>query len=193
MTDQCEYCGEATPPGPVGGRICARCRERDREDDWRWAEVAEAGGTWNTSQDDPWWRDLLMSRGLFDVYHEIIPRLGAPIADVLDGTVFAYERCSCEVEVWVSPIGVVVAYPALGRYTTPDQRRETLPEFSGWIDDLRHSEPLPLGQVRGRSSYGAIGPASPSAPPAVRWAQAGDWAALARRLRHDRPAFDAKA
>jgi hypothetical protein len=156
------------------------------------AELAETGGTWNTSQDDPWWRDWLTSRELFDVYHEVIPRIGTPIADLLDGTVFTYEQCNCEVEVWVSPTGVVVAYPSLVRYSTPDRRWETLSEFAGWIDHLRNAEPLPLGRVRGRSSYGASCPGQPASPPVVKWAQCGDWAALARNLRHDRPALDAR-
>lgn len=155
--------------------------------------MAKAGDSWNPSQDDPWWRDWLTSRALFAVYHEVIPRIGMPIGNLLGGTVFTCEESCCQVEVWVAPAEVVVAYPVWGQYTSPNQQREALPEFERWIDHLRHSEPLALGRVRGRSSYGAACPSSPAAPPAVKWAQAGDWAALARHLRHDRPALDPRA
>ena len=156
--------------------------------------MAGAGGSWNPSQDDPWWRDWLTSRELFAVYHEVIPRIGTPIGSLLNGTIFTCEESRCQVEVWVSPAEVVVAYPVWGpQYTSPSQQREALPEFEGWIDHLRHSEPLPLGRVRGRSSYGATGQSPSATAHAVKWAQAGDWAALARLWRHDRPALEARA
>jgi hypothetical protein len=178
----CQGCGKPATPAPPGLPLCERCRGMAEEAERRWEEVHRAGGTWNTSQDDPFWRTWLTSRELFAVFHEIIPRLGTPIHSVLGGTVFAYEERGCRVEVWAAPGGVVVAYPVHGLYRDSESERAALPEFAGWIDHLRHAEPLELGRVRGRSSYGAEAPRSPDAIPVLKWAQAGDWAAMARRL-----------
>jgi hypothetical protein len=138
-------------------------------------ELSWWGPTWNTSRDDPWWRDWLTSQELYAVLHDRIPRVGTPIRSLQGGTVFDYDSGrSCRVEAWIAPAEIVVAYcqPLL---------KECGPhEFEGWIADLRHSEPLELGRVRGRSSYGAACPDGSLASPRIKWAQAGDWAAMAR-------------
>lgn len=182
MRIRCEWCGRpATPAQPVP-LICSRCRDREREYERRWQEVHETGGQWNPSRDDPWWRAWLTSSELFAVFHEVIPHVGTPIHILLGGTIFVHEVSSCRVEVWVAPGGVVVAYPVMGMYIDSGRERAALPEFAGWIDHLRHSDPLQLGTVRGRSSYGAESPRCPFGFPVLKWAQAGDWAAMARRL-----------
>jgi hypothetical protein len=76
----------------------------------------------------------------------------------------------------------VVTYPVMGMYRDPERGRAALPEFAGWIDHLRSTVPLQLGTARGRSSYGAETPRCPAGFPVLKWAQAGDWAAMARRL-----------
>ena len=184
MELKCEWCGKPVSPAQSGQPICSRCRDREHEYERRWEEVVKAGGTWNPSQDDPWLRDWLISRELFAVYHEVIPSAGTPIHSLLGGTVFEYETPGCRVEVWVAPGEVVVAYPITGMwiYKNPKLEWTALPEFACWIDHLRNSEPLEVGKVRGRSSYGAIWPRCSALAPAVKWAQYGDWAAMARGL-----------
>jgi hypothetical protein len=72
-----------------------------------------------------------------------------------------------------------VAYPTPEElYGLPDSG-EGLREFDAWVWHLRHSPPLELGFVRDRSSYGAVS-TGVGLPPLVKWAQAGDWAAMGR-------------
>jgi hypothetical protein len=81
---------------------------------------------------------------------------------------------------------VVVAYPSIGERYGLLSEVEGLHEFAEWIQHLRDSAPLELGKVRGRSSYGAARPSEHAGPPVVKWAQCGDWAALARGWYRDR-------
>jgi hypothetical protein len=186
---RCEWCGGPAVLAPGEPLYCARCRERDAEWHRNWEEVRRSGGDWSPSRHDPWWRDWLTSRELFDWYHDSFPRLGERIHSILDGEVFEYNGDGHHpVQAWISTSEVVVAYaPSEERYGAGP--RGGLEEFAGWIDHLRHSEPLLLGRVRGRSSYGAIRTDCPTTAPVVKWAQAGDWAALAQRSRpRGRPA-----
>ena len=115
-----------------------------------------SGGDWNRSRHDPWWRDWLTSRELFDWYHDFFPRLGERLHGMLDGEVFEY-KCDGNhpIQAWISTSEVIVAYvPFDERHVVGT--RGGLEEFAGWVDHLRCSEPMALGRVRGRSSYGAI-------------------------------------
>ena len=181
---RCEYCGEPAVPARSRPLFCLRCWERDAEYQRRWDDVKRSAGDWNVSQDDPWWRDWLTSRELFATYHDTAPRVGERIHSVLGGEIFEYGRADapngCWVQVWVSSGEVMVAYPPFRERYGFRSDEEGLHEFEGWIHHLRHSEPLALGQVRGRSSYGASWSGGPTVMPVVKWAQSGDWAALAR-------------
>jgi hypothetical protein len=168
METLCAYCGTPAVPGKPDPPWCAHCWEWYAEDQKRWAEVKAAGDAWNASQDDPWCRNWLISRDLFESYRQLAPRYGQRIQTLLGGELFEHGRGSaCWVRTWISRREVVVAYG------------EPLHEFADWIEQLRRSPPLPFGQVRAGSSYGAY--ALPGhALPVVKWAQTGDWAALAR-------------
>jgi uncharacterized protein (TIGR02996 family) len=148
----------------------------------RWVVVdVRSRGQWNTSQDDPHWRTWLTSRELFVTFHENLPIHGRRIFSLLGGDVFDYDSgASCHVQVWVAPGEVIVAYGSFTEQYGLDGSEEGHHEFEGWIGQLRHSVPLELGVVRGRSSYGATCSSNPTALPVVKWAQAGDWAAMAR-------------
>jgi hypothetical protein len=182
MEFRCHWCGKPAISAQSGSPFCAHCHEREQESNRRWEEIAKAGGIWNPSRDDLWWRDWLTSRELFAVYHEVMPCVATPTHCLLGGTVFGYEEPGCRVEVWISESEVVVAYPVTGMYRDSELERAALIEFEGWIDHLRHSEPLELGSVRGRSSYGAAHSGLDDAAPTIKWAQAGDWAAMGREL-----------
>jgi hypothetical protein len=143
-------------------------------------ELGWWGPSWNTSRDDPWWRDWLTSRELFTAIHRTAPRVGRPIQHLLGGTVFECGRnTNCWVQVWVAGNEIVVAYPSMAEVYGAGDEQEGPHELAGCVHHLRHSEPLELGRVRGRSSYGAAC-ASSTGPPEVKWAQCGDWAGLAR-------------
>jgi hypothetical protein len=151
-------------------------------DDPRWEETAELmakreSGHWNCSQDDPWWRSWLTSWQLFAIYRDHAPQVGRPRDSILGGTVF-----DCDlVQVWVAAGEVLVAYPLLrGQYGWEGPDADELFDFDGWITHLRDSPPLELGQVRGLCSYGAKWSGVLADPPVVKWAQCGDWAAMAR-------------
>jgi hypothetical protein len=177
---RCESCGDPAVPGQPDPPWCARCWARYAEYQRRWDEVQSAGGTWNASQDDPWWREWLTSWELFSTYHDAAPRLGERLLGMLGGDVYKFGLEECWVQVWVSLTEVVVAYPPYGERYGFRSHDEGFHEFEGWVHHLRHSERLELGKVRGRSSYGPACPGGKTALPAVKWAQAGDWAALAR-------------
>ncbi len=135
-----------------------------------------SGGVWNCSQDDPWCRHWLLSRELFITYRHLAPRLGARVQSVNDGELYAWGQENCRLLVWVSGTEVVVAYGTVDGF--PEEESHQI--FAGLIHHLRHSEPLELGKVRERSSYGAVYPDRRKPLPLVKWAQYGDWAAFAR-------------
>jgi hypothetical protein len=177
----CQNCGEPAARPYDGWTLCEKCALRFEEYD-RNAGARDAGLLqWNVSRHDPFWRAWLTSRELFDTIRQTVPRVGTPIHSVLGGDVFEWGRGQHPwVQVWVAPAEVVVAYASNSeRYGRRDET-EGLHELEGWIEHLRHSEPLELGRVRGRSSYGALSPRAEQHLPTVKWAQAGDWAALAR-------------
>lgn len=149
---------------------CAPCWEWYAEDQTRWAKVERSGGVWNAFKDDPWCRNWLISCELFETYRQFAPEYGRKIHAILRGDIFEYGRDTscCWVQVWVAPREVIVAYDA-----------GALGHFEPWVEHLRHSEPLELGQVRDGSSYGAY-VITGHPLPVVKWAQTGDWAALAR-------------
>ena len=180
MVARCRICGEPAVRSNDGWLVCELCDARLAEAERRWAEYEDGRITWNTSQHDPFWRGWLLSRELFETIHGTAPRVGQKLRSALGGDLFEYGRdSSCWVQVWVAPSEVVAAYPSVDeRFGRLDTEGGPF-EFEGWIGHLRYSAPLELGHGRGRCSYGATLPtASPS--PVVKWAQAGDWAALAR-------------
>src|SRR5689334_9634925 len=135
----------------------------------------------NQSRDDPWQRAWLTSRELFIAYHNIARHGGEPIHRLLGGVVYAYDSGrSCAVQVWVSPTEVIVAYHPVGSQYGFRDEREGFHEFDEWIHHLRRSEPLELGFVRNRSSYGAVFNPGVAAVPAVKWGQRGDWMFIPR-------------
>jgi hypothetical protein len=180
MKVRCQYCAihlPATAEPPV----CKQCVKWDAAYERHHREAQQGGEPWNTSRDDPWQRDWLTSRELFVLYRQVVPRLGARLYGVLDGEVFEYGRgTGCWVQAWVSPTELIVAYPTMEDYYSHRIEGEGLHEFEGWVAHLRRSDPLELGQVRGRSSYGATLPPGPFARPRLGWGQYGDWAGLAR-------------
>ena len=168
MERLCSYCGTPAVPGKPDPPWCARCWEWYAEDQKRWVEVQQSGGIWNASQDDPWCRNWLISRDLFETYRQLAPKYGQKIHATLGGDVFEFGReSSCWVQVWVARREVVVAYG------------DAASNFEHWVEQVRHSAPLELGQVREGSSYGAYVIPGHRLP-VVKWAQTGDWAGLAR-------------
>jgi hypothetical protein len=118
---------------------------------------------------------------LFVTLRDTAPRVGKRIHRAAGGEVFECLRGvhDCWLQVWVADTEVIVAYPTLEElYGLPDSG-EGLREFDAWVWHLRHSPPLELGFVRDRSSYGAVSKGV-GLPPLVKWAQAGDWAAMGR-------------
>ena len=135
----------------------------------------------NISKYDPFYRGWLLSGELFYTLQENAPRFGCNTCSNLHGgDAFECEfgSSSC-VRIWVAPRAILVAYVSTyERYGLIDSCAG-LHEFEGWIKSLREAEPLELGQVRDSCSYGAI--IIPGHPlPLVKWAQWGDWSALAR-------------
>jgi hypothetical protein len=118
----------------------------------------------------------LLSRELFLTYHHLAPRFGARVQSLLDGELFAWGIPNCEVLVWVSGAEVVVSFGTLDDYT----ERERCEVWERLVHHLRHAEPLELGKIRERSSYGAVYADRREPLPEVKWAQFGDWAAFAR-------------
>jgi hypothetical protein len=177
---RCQNCGEPAALPYDGWVLCKRCADRFVESDRRWAEYQAGLITWNTSLHDPFWRGWLRSRELFDALHSTAPRVGERIHSVLGGNVFECGRGSaCWVQVWVAPGEVLVAYPSVSERYNYAEAGDGPQEFERWVWNLRHSPRLELGLVLGRCSYGAT--LIDSQPlPVVKWAQAGDWAALAR-------------
>jgi hypothetical protein len=178
---RCQHCGEPAARLHGGWLVCGKCASRFEEYD-RNADARDAGLLrWNTSQHDPFWRGWLTSWELFAAIRDTAPRIGKRIHSTCGGDVFECLRgmCGCWLQVWVTDTEVVVAYPTAGElYGRPDVD-EGLHEFEAWVGHLRHSAPQELGFVRGRCSYGAASRGA-GTPPAVKWAQAGDWAAAAR-------------
>jgi hypothetical protein len=164
-----------------GSWLCEKCASRFEEYDRNWRAHDAGQVDWNTSQHDPFWRGWLTSRELFDSIRATAPRLSQRIHSMFGGDVFEFDRGgNCWVQIWLSATETVVAYPSLSdRYDWHDES-EGLHEFADWIEHLHVSDALELGQVRGRSRYGAIAPTADRSCPTVKWAQAGDWAALAR-------------
>lgn len=162
----------------------------------QWEETAQLvalreSGHFNVSRHEPWWRAWLTSWQLFTTYRDAAPRVGRPVHTVSGGTVFEYrpEQLSIWVQVWLAPGEVVVAYPSIAeQYGGSPAEYGGLHEFAEWIDLLRRSPPLELGRTRDRSSYGARWSGQIADPPDVKWAQAGDWAALARNWYFDQVA-----
>jgi hypothetical protein len=185
----CIWCGEPALPGrpdptsvlpdgsPVVRVYCARCWERDAEEGRRYDEVQALGGIYIPSKDDPFYRDWLMSRELFVTYHDIAPHLCKRVDRMLGGDVLQYGNPGSSpgnllVQVWASANEVVVAYG----YGVETKR---IRFFENLLHHLRYSEPLELGKTYGASSYGASCLSDPEAMPCVKWAQWGDWCALA--------------
>ena len=176
MDVRCTYCGSPAVPDRPDPPWCARCWEWYAEDQRRWAEVQAAGGVWNPSQDDPWCRHWLLSRELFIIYHHLAPRLGEPVQRFFGGELLAWGIPNCELLVWVSGTEVVVSYGTIDGHS--EKERSEL--FESLVYHLRRSEPLALGNVGERSSYGAVYTDRREPFPEVKWAQYGDWAAFAR-------------
>src|SRR4051812_37903444 len=109
MDRRCDYCGDPAVAGRPDPPWCARCWEWYAEYQRRWEEVQRAGRIWNPSQDDPWCRSWLLSRELFDAYHDAAPRLGERVRSALSGgDLFDYGRSQpvgfgCRVLIWASP------------------------------------------------------------------------------------------
>jgi hypothetical protein len=148
-------------------------------------EVDALRGTliWNTSFHEPWWRAWLTSWQLFATYRDMAPQVGRVIHRVAGGCVFEYHPADFAiwVQVWLAPGEMLVAYPSMAEvYGAQGPEFGGLFEFDEWVAHLRNSSPLELGYVRERCSYGAMWSGDISTPPVVKWAQAGDWAALAR-------------
>jgi len=118
----------------------------------------------------------LTSRQLFNTLLFFGPRKGVPICRVAGGDVFECGKGEdCTIRIWVADLKVIVAYP------NSDPSAEGVDvTFEKWAGELREN-PLELGCVRDQSSYGAIWDGNERHPPTIKWAQAGDWAALARR------------
>src|SRR5262249_20989182 len=85
MSSPCEDFGRPASPTRPGPLLCTGCRERDEQAQKRWDDVARSGRPWDTSRDDPWWKEWLTSRELFAAYHDNAPRLGEQIGRLLGG------------------------------------------------------------------------------------------------------------
>lgn len=180
MEPRCQNCGEPAVQMQADWLVCARCAARFDEYD-RNRAAADAGlFQWNTSQHDPFWRGWLTSWQLLATLRASAPRVGKHLARVADGDVFECLRgvYDCWLQVWLSNTEVLVAYPPTGELFGMPDHLEGLHQFAAWADDLRTAPSLVLGQARERCSYGAV-VASVGGPPVVKWAQRGDWAAMA--------------
>jgi hypothetical protein len=137
--------------------------------------------SWNVSRDDSWWSDWLTSKELFCTFHDKIEQNGRPILSLLGGTVFDYDSgSSSHVKVWMTGSEMLCGYTSRSEID-----EEGAGSFATAIDYLRHSDPLELGNVLEEGfSYGAIYFA-PAPAPVVKWAQAGDWAAMVRNWHLD--------
>jgi hypothetical protein len=130
------------------------------------------GPGWNMSRDDPWWRDWLTSEELFRTYSARIRSLGRPVGALMDGTIYDFDSGrSCHVRVWMSATEIIGMYSS--EFTANRSN-----DFVPLIADLRNAPALELGRVRGDSSYGAYYDVSTKL--IIKWAQAGDWAAMVR-------------
>src|SRR3954447_7783940 len=108
----CKNCGEAAARSYDGWLLCEKCASRFEEQDRNMAAHDAGLLDWNESQHDPFWRGWLTSRELFHTLRETAPQIGTRIHSVLGGDVFESGRGHhCWVQIWVSPDGVVVAYP----------------------------------------------------------------------------------
>jgi hypothetical protein len=113
---------------------------------------------------------------LFITYHHLAPRFGERVQSLFDGELWAWGIPNCELLVWVSGTEVLVGYGTSDSHS----EKERSEVFESLVHHLRYSQPLELGKVGGRSSYGAVYPDRHEPFPKVMWAQYGDWAAYAR-------------
>ncbi len=183
MQSDCQVCSRPATGYYESLLLCAGCLDRMKECDHNWL-MSEAGlFEWNTSAHDPFWRDWLQSRELFNVFRNTAQLDGKHLWHVAGGEVFEWspEEIDCRLQVWVCNWEVMVAYPTAGELYGLDDDTEGPHQFEEWRTHLRTSRPLETGMVRGRCSYGAF-VADSNATPTVKWAQAGDWAAAARNF-----------
>lgn len=180
MTTSCQNCG--LPATRIFDRwtLCEKCALRYQEQDRWWADYQAGRTPFNTSLYDPFYRGWLLSSELFDTVTEHAPTKCRKIDHFLGGDLLEFGRdTGCWVQIWLAPNMVLVAYPTVGERNGFDWPEESIHEFNEWTWHLRNSEPQLLGHVRGRCSYGAYSVPGHTLP-IVKWAQYGDWAALAR-------------
>lgn len=181
MIGSCQSCGEPAALDDNHGPVCETCAARFAEYD-RHRAAADAGVVqWNESLHDPFWRDWLESWELFAIACTMAPRIGRHIHSVAGGDIFECfrEECECWLQVWVSDCEALIAYAPFAERYGLQGLAESPHEFEAWAGHLRASPPLELGSVRDRCSYGAVS-TGVGRPPMVKWAQAGDWAAMIR-------------
>lgn len=188
MEISCQVCGSRLIRSDDGLIFCKACASHAEEYDRNQAMSGAGHFVWNTSQHDPSWRTWLTSSSLYEKIKEIVPAVATHRLRLLGGDLYSYDSgLSCRIDAWISPDGVIVAYPIWSSNTLFEACDRI--DFGLWIHHLYHSEPLPLGQIRcsdqdGRflksSSYGARASMHSGAAPIIMWAQAGDWAALFR-------------
>jgi hypothetical protein len=174
----CQNCGESAARSYDNWLLCEKCAVRFEEQDQRWAEYQAGLITWNTSQHDPFWRGWLKSWELFTTIRTRATAEGQLLGAVADGEVFECLRGVYDpwLRVWRTETEVIVAYQSTWELPAEDSGLQV---FHDWAAQLRQSAPLELGLVRDGSSYGAVS-AGVGLPPVVKWAQAGDWAAMIR-------------